>query len=198
MIERYQGANRGRLVEALADQELVRHDMAIAREFADHASLQELQKGKQLYLLGEPGKNVLYFILSGSVGLLNLDKQVTTLKPGQCIGEFPILDSSLSYTVTAEAREQSVVASLPEGKFLSIAASHPEIWKNTARMLVTRLRGTSASGPGLPSVLRPGDLTIVQVWRSLTVGQFWGVIVACCSTLATVAGVAYKLGSAAR
>jgi CRP-like cAMP-binding protein len=195
MIDAYRGVNKGNLVKALADQELVKNDMAIAQEFADQASLQELQKGEQLYLQGQPGKNVLYFILSGSVDLTNMGQPVSTMKSGQCIGEFPILDPSLGYTVTAVARELTVVASLPEKKFRSIVANHHEIWENTARMLVTRLYRTNASGPG---VLRLDDLTIGQIWRSLKVSQFWGVIVACCTTLAAVAGVAYKLGGSAR
>ncbi len=199
MKEQYQRNNKRRLVEVLAEQELVKNNMAIAQELADEASLEEVQKGKQLYVQDEPGNNVLYFILNGSIDLSIQDQHVATRKSGQCVGEFPILHPSLNYTVTAVAREQSVVASMSKGKFLSIASKHSEIWQNMARMLVTRLYDTTESKTGpTPSpsgVIRPGDLTIGQIWRALTVGQLWAIIAALFSVLAAVAGASYKLGT---
>jgi CRP-like cAMP-binding protein len=200
MREHYLGVSgRRRLVEALADQELVNHNMPIAQELADEVSLEDLQKGKQLYVQGERN-NVLYFLLSGSIDLSIQDQPIATLTPGQCIGEFPILAPNLQYTVTAVAREQSVVASMPEAKLLLTASKHPEIWKHMARMLVNRLYRTSEPKPGpAPSgVIRPGDLTIGQIWRALTVTHFWAIITALFTLLAAVATASYKLGTVFR
>src|SRR5262249_31948375 len=125
---------------------------------------------------------------------------VATLQPGECFGEFPILDPSSNYTVTAVAREQCVVASMPEGKLLSIANKHSEIWKNMARMLVNRVRSANESKP-VPTptgLIKPGDHTIVGIWNSLTVSQFWTIIVVLFSILAGVATVSFKLGTLVR
>jgi hypothetical protein len=200
MKERYEGANSKRLVEAIADQELVNHNRPIAEKLAKKASLQDLQEGKQLYVRGEPGKNSLYLILSGSVDLSVQGRHVATRTSKQCIGEFPILDSGLSYTVTAVAREPSVVAAISEKNLLAVADEHPAIWRNMARMLVERLYGTSKTDPGSAASngVKPGDLTITQIWRGLSVGQLWAVIAALFSLLAAVASASYKLGSVFR
>ena len=131
MLERFEGKNgKRRLVEVLAEQELVQHNDIIARKLADITKVEDFQKGKQLYVQGEPGKNFLFFVLRGSIELSVQNKRVAILEPGQAVGEFPIVDPSLNYTVTVVAREQSVVARVSEEQFLSIARDYPEIWKN--------------------------------------------------------------------
>ena len=200
MLERFEGKNgKRRLVEVLAEQELVQHNDIISRKLADITKVEDFQKGKQLYVQGEPGKNFLFFVLRGSIELSVQNKRVAILEPGQAVGEFPIVDPSLNYTVTVVAREQSVVARVSEEQFLSIARDYPEIWKNMAKMLVTRLRKTSEpqQEPSSSEAVKPGEITIGKLMSSLTVAQLWTIIVAIIGALAAVATVSYKMGTGA-
>jgi len=201
MRERFDGKDgKRRLVGVFAEQELVKHNDAIACRLADLAELEDVPKGKQIYVKGEPGKNFLFFVLGGSFELSVQNKCIAILKPGQAVGEFPILDPSLTYTLTVIAREQSVIARLPEQQFLDIAKDYPEIWKNMAKMLVIRLGETNEreiKNQATQRRTKPGVLTIGDLIRELTVSQLWATIVAIIGALAAVAIFAHKLGSGA-
>lgn len=200
MLERFKGEDgKRRLVEVFSDQELVQNNDDIASRLTDVAILEEFQNGKQLYVKGEPGNNFLFFILSGSFELLTQDKRIIVLDAGQAVGEFPIVDPSLTYTVTVVAREKSIIARVSEKDFLSIARDYPEIWRNMSEMLVTRLRNSSELPETVQhtdqNILNAEDITIGLLIRSLTVVQLWGIIVAIAGSLAATATVAYKMGS---
>lgn len=140
MRERFRGKEgKARLVEALGNQELVLHDHAVAQRLAAAATLKEYATGTALYVQGEPGRNHLHLEVAGSMDLLVKDKPVAVISAGQAVGEFPILDPALSYTVTIRTREPSVVARVSEEQLRAIAAEHPRIWEYMARMLMQRL-----------------------------------------------------------
>lgn len=146
MKERYEGREgKARLVAAFADQELVLQKRTLARRLADVAILREYDTGGELYVQGEPGKNNLYFLISGSMELSVKGRPAATIQAKQAFGEFPILDPGLCYTVTIRAKEPSVVAEVSERRFGSIAKRHRKIWKNMARMLMKRLLRTHDS-----------------------------------------------------
>jgi hypothetical protein len=148
MIERFEGKEgKRRLVEIFANQELVLHHSQLAQRLAEIAELTEYKKEQELYFQGEPGKNQLYFILSGKFEILAQGNHLAFKSAGEAVGEFPIVDPSLSYTVTIHALEDCVVAHVSEEQFLSTAHDYPEIWKNMSKMLVSRLRSTSESLP---------------------------------------------------
>jgi len=136
--------DKASLAKALAGQELVQHDHAIASKFAEIARVDPIPEGGQLYRQGDVRK-VLFFILDGSVDLSVDGKHVATLGSGQCVGEFPIIDPSLQYTVTAVASEEGWVASVSEEQFRSVASKYPVLWENMAKMLVTRLLNANRS-----------------------------------------------------
>lgn len=201
MLGRFSGEDgKRKLVELFAQQELV-HNNTIAVKLADIADTQNFQKNDQLYVRGQPGKNFLYFVLSGSFDLSVEDKHVAILKSGQAVGEFPIVNPELlNYTVTVRALEQSEVALVTEEQFIKIAKDYPEeIWKNMAKMLVTRLYNTNESQQGLSSskAIKPGDRTIRDWMKELTVPELWKIIVAIIVALSAVATVAYKIGTGA-
>jgi CRP-like cAMP-binding protein len=146
MPSQFEGSEGGRkLLQAFAEQEIVQHDDAIAGKMAAVASVKALHSGETLYQEGEAPKHVLFFILDGGIDLTVQGKHLAALKRGQAVGEFPIIDPSLNYTVTAQARDASIVASVLENDFLSIAQEHPALWKNMAKMLVTRMRQANKS-----------------------------------------------------
>jgi CRP-like cAMP-binding protein len=131
----------------------------------------ELRKGERLYVKGEPGRNALFFILNGSVEVLRENKSVTVLGPKEIVGEFPLLDPALNYTVTIEAREQTSVAQVSEKDFVGIAKTHPEVWRNMAVILADRLRHTNEASDqahGAQRRLRPGDTTIGDLLNLLS------------------------------
>lgn len=144
MLERFSGtAGKTRLVSVFEDQELVLHDVDLARRFAHAASVTAFQKGKELYIQGQADGNFAYFLISGELDLLVNDVYVRTPTPGQMLGEFPIVEPSLAHAVTIRARDDAIIACVKEDEFLSIAREHPIIWKNMARMLVRRLHETT-------------------------------------------------------
>ena len=141
MRERFEDKEgKRRLVEVFASQELALQDRDLARSLADIAEVNECEEKRELYAEGDPGKNCLYFIISGAFDLLGNGDYVRTVRAGQAVGEFPILNPSVNYSATIRARERSVVALVSEGRFLSVANEHPEIWKNMAKMLAKRSR----------------------------------------------------------
>jgi predicted nucleotide-binding protein len=148
MLEQFSGqTGRRRLVEVLANQELVLQNRTIAQHLAKAARLKEYKTQQKVYIEGRPGNNELYLVLSGTFDLLVRNKCVREVRPGQALGEFPILNPSLRYTVTIRAREPSLLATVRERQFLSIASQCPDIWKNMAKMLVARLHATNELVP---------------------------------------------------
>jgi predicted nucleotide-binding protein len=140
MLERFtDAAGRRRLIDAFGAQELVLSDAHLAQRFARAATLTALEKGRDLYVQGNPGKNSLYFLISGEFDLLINGVYIRTLMPGQMVGEFPIVDPGLPYAVTMRASDEVIVAIVSEDDFRSIAEGHPEIWKNMVKILVRRL-----------------------------------------------------------
>lgn len=201
MPERYLGEEgKERLVEVFNQQELVLHNENIARKMAKVATVEGFKENKQLYVQGEPGNNFLYFVLSGSFILYvkDQDEPVATIKSGQAVGEFPIVSPSLNYTVTVFAKERSVIARVSEKQFLLIAEDYPEIWKNMAKMLVTRLQEKNERPCEQVTNLnkiKPGDLTIGELLSGIPVAQSCGIVVAAVGAFTAVATVAYKIGS---
>ena len=133
------------LASLLAAQELVhslKDSYEIASELAKAATVKEYQRGKQLYTKGDPGKD-LYFILKGSIELKDENTSVGVQRAGKTVGEFPLLNPTLPYTVTAAALENSTVAVVSYEHFQAIAKSHPELWKNLSGLLAVRLQHTT-------------------------------------------------------
>lgn len=190
MPARFEGADgKRRLINILADQTLVQHNEAIARKLADRVTIDEFPESKQLYIRGEPGKNVLFLILSGRIDLSIKDRPVATLEPGQFVGEFPILHSSLDYTVSVAARDHCIVASLPEAQLLSLAEEYPEIWRNMAKALAARLRTANTASQSTVAK-EPSELTVAQLLGGLKPVQLWSLLAA----LATLVAGAFTLG----
>lgn len=143
MLQRFKGEEgRRRLVDLLATLELVLQNRVLAEKLAEVAKLKAYKKGQEVYIEGQPGKNKLYFILSGAVDLVIKESFIRVIECGQAVGEFPIIDPSLPYTVTIRACEACIMATVLEQQSVSIGEQYPEIWKNMAKMLVARLHAT--------------------------------------------------------
>jgi predicted nucleotide-binding protein len=141
MRERFEGREgKRRLAEAFCNNELVRNDRSLAQCLVRIAKVQEHEESAEVYQRGEPGNGFFYFIIAGSVDLTVQGIPRRRLIAGQGFGEFPILDPSLAYTVSARASEKTILATISEHEFKAVAAKNPALWENTAKMLATRLR----------------------------------------------------------
>jgi CRP-like cAMP-binding protein len=125
--------------KAFLGQELVAEDVSLARDLTLKAEPIELRPTDTLYEKGNPAEFI-YFILRGCCELTNDGKLVALLKKGQSLGETPFVDGLTAYTVTATAREQSVLARVPYADFRVIVSKHPIIWRTMAEKLSYRLR----------------------------------------------------------
>ena len=191
MTERFEGADgKRKLIKILSDQALVQHNEAIACKLAELVSVEEVPETKQIYVRGEPG-NVLFLILSGRIDLSVQGEPIAALEPGQFVGEFPILNSSLDYTVSVVARQKSVIASLSESQFLSLASDHPEIWRNMAKELANRLQSANVTKQLAAPAKAPSELTIAELLGGLKPVQLWSVL----GALAALVAGAFALGS---
>jgi len=194
MLPRFEG-ERGRrhLVEVLNDQRLVQHSQNIASRFADAVTVEEFEKGKQLYVRGEPGKNALLLLLSGGLSLSVESKRIATLNAGEFLGEFPVLDPSLSYTVSVDVTDKSVIASISEEQFLAIASDYPEVWKNMAKALALRLRGVFRQT--MSDGLNLGTVSIREIWENLSLSQLAALLATAITAFSSVAAAAYAMGT---
>jgi CRP/FNR family cyclic AMP-dependent transcriptional regulator len=181
----------------LAEQEVVGHHRVVAHKLAGIATIENCSEGKQLYLQGDAGKDGLFLVLGGSVELLVKDKPVTTVRAGECFGEFPILGLTLGYAVTARVVEKAFVARVPEQQFLAIANDHPEIWKNMAKMLARRLQEANRSREMIAArpVIKPGELTLGELRDGLSLVQLWAILGTIAGVLGTVASISYQIGA---
>lgn len=198
MLERFKDSyGRQRLAEAFCEQELVQHSEACAHKLAELASLETVEKGQQIYVEGAHGKGVLFFLLSGSVELSVQGHRVAALKPGQCFGEFPILDRRLPYRVTAAAGERSTIAMILEERFQSIASEYPSLWRNMARMLAHRLIDANDAKLKVGSTDTEDlkALRIGHLLKRLTIAQLWAVTLAILGAFSAVATIAYNIGN---
>lgn len=157
MLQQFVGpSGKADLRNLLIEQSLLVGAEPAAEPLADVVEVTEYSKGKQIYAADESMNSVLYLLLGGRIDLDRGGSPVATLGRGQFFGEFPLLDRTARYTVSATAAENSVVASIEWSRFAELADSNPRIWRNLATELAFRLRGhspptTPATRRGRPS-----------------------------------------------
>jgi predicted nucleotide-binding protein len=151
-MQRFKGQEgHKRLVEVFADHELVQHNEALAQQLAAVAKLKEYKKSQDVIVEQQESKYQLYFILTGKCDLLIGGSPVRVVESGETVGELPILDRSFRHTVTLRARERSVIATVPELQFRSIAKKCRVLWENMATALSKRLYETRGYKPQVTS-----------------------------------------------
>ncbi len=142
-----------------ADQECQRSELLLSPIFKDLSGevLDGLvSRGKTLTLKdGDPvlfqdvrGGHGLFVLLSGSIGVYRKfadasTQKIGTLKPGDCLGEYSLLDSQ-PMSATALALESTRLFFLPKTQFLAVTERDPKagctLYRNLAAYLVVRLR----------------------------------------------------------
>ena len=93
MIERFQGANRPALVDAVLRQDFVRGNNQVAEELIAAGELLEYGSGEPLIVQDEP-KNDVYLVVAGTVSVVANGVEVRTLSTGAHCGEMSAIDSA--------------------------------------------------------------------------------------------------------
>ncbi len=127
------------LSEVLCNQILIRGDSSICDEFKKVIVLREVQNEETLIKQGGADNNI-YFILSGLFSVHVNGRKVATRLPGQHVGEMSLIDHTSRRSASVIATETSLVASVSEADFSSIANRYPQIWRRIAVELSNRLK----------------------------------------------------------
>lgn len=139
----FEEEGRKNLVESFRQQELVvgiAGSDHIARELANKVVTVELLKPDDVLYNRNDDAGFVYFVLSGSLKLLDDDyKVISVVEDGKSIGKSPLAEPRRQYTVTAVAREPSHIAQVPYDAFLDIAKGNAEIWKRLFEKVTKRL-----------------------------------------------------------
>lgn len=138
MKERFEGAGRSHLLDALMRQEFVGGERTIAEKFASIGELQEFSTGAEL--IKESGEdNDLYLLLAGSVAIVIKGVQVNTRAAGQHVGEMAAIEPSQKRSATVVAQDAVVTLKVKSSDLMEIGRQFPQIWLPIARVLARRL-----------------------------------------------------------
>jgi CRP/FNR family transcriptional regulator, cyclic AMP receptor protein len=102
-----------------------------------------LRSGESLFKKGDPAQSTMYVVLSGEVRIGDGNVVLETVAPGGIVGEMALIDGSpRSATITAVA--DATLAAIDEKRFLFLVHQTPGFALKVMRLLVGRLRRTTA------------------------------------------------------
>jgi len=143
-LDQYSGSQgKQHLAAALRSHEIIGNDEALAKKFAEHATVEEFSNGKTLLHQNASDHHV-YLILEGEVAVEVNGKRVATGGPGVPIGEMAILDPSGGRSASVVAIKDTIVARVTPERFEALATEYPQIWRAIARELARRVRRHNA------------------------------------------------------
>lgn len=136
-------AGKHKLLTSLMAQEILQNIGDIegaAKDIRKYIDVKAYASGEVVYAQGDLATTQLYFILHGQCAGYKNNNLVAVINAGECFGEFPLLDPSTAYTITARAHTDSCFGSIAAREFETIAEKYPKIWQNLAKMVAKRLR----------------------------------------------------------
>lgn len=140
VFKRFAGVNGNRLcVEALKEQLIVQGNKPIARALCKRRKLRYFKAGEIIIKQGD-GANNIAFILAGKVAVVRNNREIAHRLAGECVGEMAVIDARQKRSASIIAKEDCVVALVPEADFTRVANKHPELWKRLAKQVACRLR----------------------------------------------------------
>ena len=111
----------------------------MAEAIADSSKVEYFRNGETI--IEEYGAdNDLYLIMTGSVSIRVLGREIAVRTDGQQIGEMALVDPGQPRSASAVAVGEVVVVRLAAPEFVRLADSNSGLWKNIARILAARLR----------------------------------------------------------
>ena len=139
MLDRFVGERGRRLrIEALASQNLVVGNRALAEELADRVEVCAVSNGELLISQGA-GDNDIYFILSGSFDVIVNGQKVAVLGPTEHVGEMAAVQPAQRRSASVVATDNAIVARLSEEAFTDLGNRYPQMFRIIAQELARRL-----------------------------------------------------------
>jgi CRP/FNR family transcriptional regulator, cyclic AMP receptor protein len=138
MKERFEGAGRPNLVDAIRRQEIVDGDADLVEALIQHGQLLEFAKGDKIIVEGGEDSD-LYLLVSGSVAILVKGTQVASRRAGQHLGEMSALEPAQKRSATVAAQDTVVALKVSAADFNAIATRFPNVRRPIARELARRL-----------------------------------------------------------
>jgi len=139
MSDRFVGERGRRLrIEALASQNLVVGNRALAEELADRVEVCAVSKDELLISQGA-GDNDIYFILSGSFDVIVNGHTVAVLGPTEHVGEMAAVQPAQKRSASVAATDNAIVARLSEEAFTDLGNRYPQMFRIIAQELARRL-----------------------------------------------------------
>lgn len=140
VFARFKGNGGLRLCrEALSDQRIVQGKEAIAKALCKKRKLQYHRAGDTIIRQGD-GTNDIIFIIAGEVAVVRDNREIAHRTAGESVGEMAVIDAQKKRCASIVAKEDCVVASIPEADFVRIARKFPELWRSLAKQVADRLR----------------------------------------------------------
>jgi len=139
MKECFEGERgRARLITALREQTIVRHDADVAAALADVGQLLELEPGDVLMTEGDLGSDFC-FVLAGAFDIMVKGNRVQSRIPGDHVGEIAALEPGQKRTATVQAVEVAVVLKVDGEDLRRIAQQNTDVMEGIAREANKRL-----------------------------------------------------------
>lgn len=119
-------------------------------DLVSRIELQELARGKRLYVQGEPGTNM-HILLTGRLQVRvtteeGMDRVVAHLQPGEAVGEMALVTGARR-AATIVATRDSTLGALARQDFDSIVSRYPKVFSHIARFVIGRLTNTQIRAP---------------------------------------------------
>jgi CRP-like cAMP-binding protein len=109
--------------------------------FANEPSKRSLAAGETLFSAGDTAGHM-YGVVTGAIDVVIGDTVVETVEAGGVLGEMAILDNSVR-SATARASEDTVVAEIDQGRFLTMLRHNPFFSIEIMKVMTERLRRQS-------------------------------------------------------
>lgn len=140
MLDRFDGdEGRRRLVDLLSRQMTLAGTVAVPEELAGMVAVRAVPARATL-IQQDGGDNDLYFVLSGRVSVQVNRREVAVRGPGTHVGEMAMIDPAAKRCANVVAIDDTVVATVTEAQFTSLAQRNPHLWRMLALELGNRLR----------------------------------------------------------
>jgi CRP-like cAMP-binding protein len=110
--------------------------------FSRERDVISLKAGESLFTKGDPAPTM-YVVLSGEVRIGDGNTVLETVGPGGIVGEMALIDRS-PRSASVTARSDTTLAAIDEKRFLFLVHQTPGFALKVMRLLVGRLRKTTA------------------------------------------------------
>ncbi|ASY56644.1 hypothetical protein SS05631_c17110 [Sinorhizobium sp. CCBAU 05631] len=140
IFQRFDG-DRGRMlaIAALREQRIILGNAEAAQELCARGRLEYYMPGGDL-MVEDEWSNSVFFIIAGSVKVSISGNAVAHRTAGQHVGEMALIDPGQPRSATVTAVAPTVALIVSEEDFAAVAAHHPDLWRQIAKEMATRLR----------------------------------------------------------